>query len=812
MKLRLKSLRLAVTFTALIVMPFFLAQACGPDFGFDVFVRKLRPDQPEKFAQGQLGLLLPTYPRKDLIVAFRYLNGGTLTHTEQQAYEPTYTNPEPEVEAEWDRKYHDDGKASDPEDPFEGWTVQRGSYATLVPNPNAPKKRDPNQYEPVIDPYANCLADAYRTATDTLRARAKIWSEKSAELADWLRGQDTVFANCSARANLVPSAVPANAPALLRADRAYQVAAAHFYSSELSEAAAEFEAIGQDTNSPWHSIAPYLAARCMIRKGFSAPASIGQSDTASFDPATMKQAANLLSQQLKENKPGAPRQAIVTMLNFVRLRIDAPARLHEIATALSGPNPDPDYRQDLIDLTWYLDSHLDELPLREDTSDFNFPAAKGANGLPNLTTEQRAAGFSTTYKQFSEIRAVPLIDWLLTFQSPAEEASAHALAEWRKTHESYWLLASIAKAKATDPAAEDLIHAAATLKPDTPALESFTYHRLRLQIARGHAAEARAELDKLLPTLRASGRDSAANAYLGLRMYAASDLNDLLSYAPHKLLLRDSQAASAVGECLEVMKDPKRKYDCKDDKSSDQFSQDAAVFFNTQAPLSMLVESATSTLLPERLRQSVAMMAWTRAVLLHDDAAAAKLFPLLPAKLQQQAGPGTGFHPLVTLVRNPGLRPFLDEGIQRSYSYDFVESYRDNWWCANWQGGQYTAAISNQPAMMPGEQAAFLTASQRDEAAKQIDALKRQENANLYLGEQVLAYARDHGDDPEAAESLYLVLRMIRYACDSYSYDDSAAGKAHNARVDALRKSAARLLRQRYTSSPWTKKAGPLAG
>ena len=46
-------------------------------------VLKLRPDNPKEFVEGKLGVLLPTFPRTDLVVAFRYLNGGHLSKVEQ---------------------------------------------------------------------------------------------------------------------------------------------------------------------------------------------------------------------------------------------------------------------------------------------------------------------------------------------------------------------------------------------------------------------------------------------------------------------------------------------------------------------------------------------------------------------------------------------------------------------------------------------------------------------------------------------------------------------------------------------------------
>jgi len=83
------------------VLSLVTAQACGPFFSPDVFVLKMRPDKPKDFAAGSLGVLLPTYPRQDLIVAFRYLNGGTLSQQEQRAYEPTYAGDDPEEYRRW---------------------------------------------------------------------------------------------------------------------------------------------------------------------------------------------------------------------------------------------------------------------------------------------------------------------------------------------------------------------------------------------------------------------------------------------------------------------------------------------------------------------------------------------------------------------------------------------------------------------------------------------------------------------------------------------------------------------------------------
>jgi hypothetical protein len=283
------------------------------------------------------------------------------------------------------------------------------------------------------------------------------------------------------------------------------------------------------------------------------------------------------------------------------------------------------------------------------------------------------------------------------------------------------------------------------------------------------------------------------------------------------VLYRVSEQQSALDECIAVMKDPKRKYDCKKDTEYAEFNADAASLFNLEAPLSVIADASASPKLPGNLRQSLAIVAWVRAVLTHNDGIAARVFSTLPQKVQAQAGGGTGFKPLVTLVRNPGLRPYLDAGVQRSYSFDFIESYRDNWWCKEWglswwENSWQQRGYPNEGLLRAGETAAFLTPAQRTEGERQSAQLRATDDAEIVLGRRVLAYAKDHPADSNVPESLYLVLRMVRYSC-AYDYGgDTPENKQMLKQEAEIRQTAARLLRQRYASSPWTKKAAPFVG
>ena len=805
-----QALRLSLISVAL-VLPLFTAQACGPEFFPDVFVHKLRPDEPKEYAQGKLGILLPTYPRKDLIVAYRYLNGGSLSPKEQHAYEPTWFRSEEDLSSDTDRPAE---VKNAPPMPVEQWLHTRSTYTQSESPLETEHKKLQGDHPDWHFPYfhGDCNDNAFETAAATVTSRAKTWGQASPELVDWIKGQDAVFSNCPGKQSVMPAAASPNSSSLFKADRNYQTAAAKFYSGNLSGARQDFESIAKDTESPWHGIAGYLAARCLVRQAFAGQVSTDDG-MAKFDHDIMQEAATTLRALLKQKTVGISHQAIQNELNFVRLRLEPVARIRELSAALAGPEQDQDYEQHLQDLTWYLDINLDSKAVREDSNEYDVLRGDQVGKDPQQIAQAMDAQFAAAYKELASLRASsPLVDWLITLQSPAESAAAHALEQWRSTHETAWLVAAIAKTKSADSHTSELIEIAAQIKPDAPAWESITYHRIRLLLALNRTDEARALLAEVMPRIQSGGRDSSVNAYAGLRMAAAPDLKEFLTYAPRKILIRSSQSQSALDECLEVMKSPKRKYDCRKNSDPNEFSEDAANAFNTQLPLATLTDIAASKQLAEPLNRSVVLMAWVRSLLLKDEVQAARLYPLLPETLKEQTSGGTGFRSMVTLVRNPGLRPYLDPGVQRSYSYDFIESYADNWWCDDWRSSPYGGFADYKLHALQPASVAFLTPVQKQDAEREVKTIMEQGTAEIYLGRQVVDYAKDHPQDPDVPESLFLVLRMMRYGCARNYLDTGAASKEKGNLEDAIRKEAARLLRQRYPASPWTKKAAPFVG
>ena len=60
--------------------------ACGPETIDPIFVFTHSPDLPfDEFTKGKIGILQSSFGRKTLVIAHRYLGGGTYTEDEQRA-------------------------------------------------------------------------------------------------------------------------------------------------------------------------------------------------------------------------------------------------------------------------------------------------------------------------------------------------------------------------------------------------------------------------------------------------------------------------------------------------------------------------------------------------------------------------------------------------------------------------------------------------------------------------------------------------------------------------------------------------------
>lgn len=232
------------------------AEACGPYALTFAFARVTAPEDPEGYVGGQLGLFQPTFRLPWLITAYRYLSDHPLTPGERKAL----WDPAPPAPA-----------------PASGAVVLHGVQRWAKARSDGLK--EPEQYRYIdtaaLDPvtgayYENCTDDAFETAARTLGERIAQLGADHATIRPWIDAQDLVFANCGHERNAtasIPAPLDDASPALARADRAYQLAAAHFYAGHFDEAVTRFRAIAADRTSPWQPYGEYLAARALLRKG-----------------------------------------------------------------------------------------------------------------------------------------------------------------------------------------------------------------------------------------------------------------------------------------------------------------------------------------------------------------------------------------------------------------------------------------------------------------------------------------------------------------------------------------------------------------
>src|SRR5262249_17887051 len=229
------------------------AGACGPYFEEAIFTRPDRPDNPlAHFARGQLGVIRPSYARSYLVVAYRYLSGVPFGPTEQHGAVDL-----------WDERLNRT-EATDRGGLQEWMDARKRASAVETAAEIKSIYRSIEQKDSYWE-YLNCARDSFRTAAATLARRIDRFGPGSPEVTDWVEAQDAIYSNCSS-AGKIPALAKSGLPSLIQADRAYQIAAANFYSGNFDTAAQMFKDIAADPNSPWRDLAPYLVARALVRK------------------------------------------------------------------------------------------------------------------------------------------------------------------------------------------------------------------------------------------------------------------------------------------------------------------------------------------------------------------------------------------------------------------------------------------------------------------------------------------------------------------------------------------------------------------
>jgi hypothetical protein len=720
--------------------------ACGPFFTDAIFVFTKHPDFPlEKFAGGKLGIVTPTWARSYLVVAYRTLAGNTLSESEAK-----------DVKSLWDDRlnlndHYDDSSGKN-------WIEARKKVpgATAITDVQTYRNQEkPHEYEEFL----NCQQDAFQTANATLDERIKKFGADSNQVRDWLAAQDMVFSNCHEGSH-IPEATT-DQDALVRADRAYQIAAANFYSTNFDEAKKQFDAIAKDKTSPYRIVSPYLAARAMLRKG-SFP------EKAEDRRPALADAEDRLNAVLKDSSLKLSHHAAGRLLNLVRVRLHPEEKAHDLAHVILKKNASDDFKQSVWDYTVLLDKLIGE-----DDTGKKPPIPAG------LTSDD-------------------LTDWIIAVESDAPGTASHSIQRWEQTKSLPWLVAAVINTEGKDAKLNELLTAAAAVSPSSPAFATLTFHRIRLLKEANRMAEARAVLDKTLTGDRQQLSISAVNMFLSERMMVAHNLDEFLQSAQ-----REAAGFSDDNDGREIPMEAKEAEQTVGDRKI-FFDLDAANVFNKAMPVAIMMDAVRPKALASNLRKDVVQAAFVRAALLDDHETALHAAVLLQDIYPQMKVFLTAYERATTpdarrfaagflSLKFPGVRPFVSAGIGRTSAIDDVDSYRDNYWCTEPPTPQLGSPSDDDPQEQnkkrPVVAPEFLKASQ-SLAARQFAALQALGTAPNYLCRMAIDWAEKNPTDPRAPEALHLAVRSTRYGCT-----DKDTGRWSKAAFD--------LLHRRYPNTTW---------
>ena len=787
MTYRIARISLVVILIGALVIPPPPVFACGPDFTGPNFVNLTGPEFPyADFSRGKLEILQHTYWREPLYIAYRNLSGKPFTAAELKAFSEPSAEQNAAAGKNWVETWKDTraklvGKTPETD------RLYNGGYGIT---------RAVDRAEIYLQ-YYNCLDSAFEFAVRTLTKRVEQFGAQSAVVKEWIAAQDQVFENCSGGPGFPPKPKPAVIPAaansadpeLVRADRAYQIAAAHFYAGEYAMAQQTFEAIAKESASPYQNLASYLVARVLIRKG-TLDSGDEEYDSEALGKAEAKLRAILADKNLAEMHDPAER-----LLGFVRIRLHREQRFQELENSLANGGTAKTFRQDLTDYLWLLDHPV---------------LIKTVTLAPESAGQPPRKG--VTADETTRLQGADMTDWIFTFQQTGDDAFEHSLERWHETKSLPWLMAAIAKVRANNKATGDLSAAAAKIAPDSPAFVTLAFHRLRLLEQSGNRDAARQQLDQLLAQRGPALSRSAKNQFLALRMKLATNLQDFLKFAPR------------FSNDVEAYPNPPEGAATPASASASHFDADASVVFTEKLPLRMLVEAAKSTTLPKPLRRDLLIAAWTRAILLDQDATARELVPIAQELVPEAAAEfaeysrttdveALRFAAVFAILRNPGFRPFVTAGYARGNLYTFgepgfnkLDNLHDNWWCSltptpeneSYGRDYYRMFIKlSSPLQEIYPEGKFpspllLTPDERATTDKEHADLEAQSAAPNWLGKRALDWANAHPDDPRVPEALHLVVRSWRYGCT-----ESSAQNYSKAAYD--------LLHKRYPASEWTK-------
>ena len=721
------------------------AFSCGPFFPEALFTHVAS----DEMIRGNVGVIHSSYKSYYLVPAYRYLEGLGMGPEEQQAM----------------LAMGGGGADADGNNWFKQWVAIR---ATVVKAGTPERLRSffgdgiyRYEVKDGHDAYLNCHSGAFQSAVNTLRDRIGKFGRDSEEVAEWVRGQDTVFSNCE-RGHHIPGPVDKATDKLIRHDRDYQIAAAHFYAGDFVKAGELFEKIARERSSPWSGLSGYLAARALVRE-----ATVNSEEGRTVNVRAMARAEAMLRSILEDKTLARHHAPARDLLGYARAMSKPAEYTRDLARTLTGKNPGREMFR-----YWKEYSHM--LRKMDDRTRMR------ARGIDDLT------------------------DWILTVQDEGRQSLENALRKWRETSKSAWLVAAISKISPDHPDVPSLLSAAAGIETGSPAYPSAQYHRIRLLVESGKHSEARKILDSLYAEKKIRLSPADGNLFVGLRFRTSSDVGEFVRYA--------QRWPVCIADTIEGCTREPRREDAPKHEQPGYLDRDAETVINEYMPLALLRRLAADQAMEKGIRKELAMAAFVRAAVTGNDAAVLDSLPVLSpffpeAKklLSDLAKAGAAeerrFLTAYLMLQYPAMKPHVTGNIGRGIPESKIDNYRRNWWCSP---KRETASADPSPAELNGQPGIkapvkrkdlyplFLSRPEMAQTERELQDLAKIAPGPNYLTDVVLKWAEKGGGDPRIPHALHLAVRSTRYGCT----DKDTTGYSRQ---------AFKLLHGRYPKSKWAK-------
>lgn len=549
-----------------------------------VYINTRNPDLPlGRFAAGHLGVV-GSWATSFQVVAYRLLAGAPLDDAERAAFvrfeRVTYASTDPLAVDSWVPVAATEG-VREPAGPYvpddDPWRAAReaalGSRGPDIPNGWSTD----SAWTP------NCLADSFRSAAAALRERVIHYGDRSDAVRAWVDAQDAVFSNCGPTPGRTPLVLHEASAPQQRRDRAYQIAAAHFYAGRYDDAERAFTAIAADADSPWSNLSRYLVLRSITRAA--------QRGRATPDATRLARAAQQAEALLADPSRAAVHDMTRRYGGWIDALRDPGARLHSLGVDVMTPGRGAAIAGDLHDYVVLYES----------------TATAAAQRVPD------AADSLTT--------------WLAVRREASPMASRReaALALFARTRERSWLIAALqSSGDPRDRRLDPVLAAARAVERSDVGFATAQYEQLRWRLARGERVHE--EIVRTSHELTDDDGPTARNLFRELALQAATDVD-------HFVTVAYGRPAGWAGDASLVLPAPAAAHGT----IPEDFSPIAAAVLSQRVPIGVLLHVAASPTLPWALRDRVTIAALHRAALLDDEVAFQAAAALVPRMSEEAA-------------------------------------------------------------------------------------------------------------------------------------------------------------------------------